>query len=231
VVSYVDAAVAAGNTYYYQVAAVNLGGASAYSNIASATIPGVQPPVAPSDLQAQFEDIPLIHLDWVDNSADETSFLIQRSTDGVNFADLASVGADVVAYDDLAVSGGFTYTYRVAAVNANGTSAFSNVASATVPPDVTPPAAPSNLTGSNITKSSVTLNWMDNSANETGFTIQRSNSASFSKVVTYTVGPNVTSFNVTGLNKNTNYYFRVRAFNLNFTSVWSPTLQVTTLPR
>ena len=47
VTAYVDLAVTAGNTYDYRVAAFNTGGPSAYSNTASATIPGPQPPNAP----------------------------------------------------------------------------------------------------------------------------------------------------------------------------------------
>ena len=43
------------------------------------------------------------------------------------------------------------------------------------------------------------------------------------------VGPNVTSFNDTGLKRNTKYYYRVLAFNNGiFTFPWSPILNVTT---
>jgi hypothetical protein len=117
----------------------------------------------------------------------------------------------------------------VAAFDANGSSAYSNIASATVPPDDTPPAAPSNLSVTNLTQTSLTLNWADNSNNETGFTVQRAENSSFTKgLVSVNVGPDVTSFNDSGLRKNTKFFFRVQAFNVNFTSAWSPTLNVTT---
>jgi fibronectin type 3 domain-containing protein len=226
--SYVDLAVTAGASYVYQVAAVNAGGSS-YSNTASATIPGPQPPAAPEGLEATFEDAPLIHLQWTDNATDETGFVIERSTDGANFSVLTNVVANVVSYDDLTVLGGYTYTYRVAAFNANGTSAYSNTASADVPPDATPPAAPSNLAASNLTQTTLTLTWTDNSNNETGFTLQRATNSSFSRgLVTIALGVDVSTYNDSGLKRNTRYFYRIQAYNLNFTSPWSPTLSVTT---
>jgi titin len=176
---------------------------------------------------------PLIHLQWSDNSLDETGFLIQRSTDGVTFSDLATVGADVATYDDLAVSGGFTYSYQVAAINANGTSSFSLPASATVPADATPPVAPSNLVVSNLAPTSLTLSWQDNSNNEAGFTIQIATNSGFtSNLVEFTTGPDVISWDITGLRRNTRYYMRVLAFN-GFNGglgpfPWSPVLNVRT---
>jgi hypothetical protein len=179
-------------------------------------------------------DIPMIHLQWSDNSDNEDGFVIERSTDGVSFSALASVVANIATYDDLAVSGGITYTYRVAAFNANGTSAWTDpTASAAVPSDATPPAAPSNLSVTNVAQTSLTLNWQDNSLNEAGFTIQRATNSSFTRgLVTLNVGPDVISFNDTGLRRNTRYFYRVLAFN-GFNDglgpfPWSPTLNVTT---
>ena len=227
--SYIDSTVIPGSTYHYRVAAVNQGGASAYADPVNVTIPGSQPPAAPDELVANLEDGPLADLAWKDNSGDETGFVIERSTDGMTFSILANVGADTAGYADTAVLGGFTYTYRVAAVNANGTSGYSNVSSVTVPLDATPPAAPANLSAANVNQTSLTLNWQDNSNNETGFTIQRATNSSFTRgLVTLNVGANVTSFNDTGLKRNTKYFYRIVAVNVNFSSPWSPTFNVTT---
>jgi fibronectin type 3 domain-containing protein len=228
--SYLDTAVTAGSTYDYQVAAVNDVGTSAYSNTASVTVvEPPAPPLAPTDLEATLEDTPRVDLVWVDNSTDETGFVIERATDGVNFSTLTTVGADTTAYADLAVSGGNTYDYRVAAVNAGGLSAYSNTASVPVPADVTIPAAPSNLAATNVTPTSLTLNWQDNSVNEDGFTIERAKNSSFTKnLATFDVGPNVTSYDDSGLTKNTKYYYRVSAFNVTGASPWSPILNVIT---
>ena len=232
-ISYIDTGVVAGTTYAYQVAAVNAGGASAYAGPVSVTIPGPQPPAAPDGLEANFEDVPLINLAWVDNSAGTASFVIQRATDGVTFSDLATVEAGITTYDDLAVFGNYTYTYRVAAVNANGTSAFAVSNPVTVPADATPPAAPSNLSATNVTQTTLTLIWQDNSINEANFIIQRATNSSFTKgLVTITVDPNATSYNDAGLRRGTTYYYRIQAVNLFNDGLgpfpWSPTLNVRT---
>jgi len=218
----------AGNTYVYRVAAYNLAGASAYAVSNSVLVPG-SVPNAPDQLAATYEPVARINLAWQDNSANETGFVIERSTDGVNFSVLASVAANTTIYDDLAVFGGFTYTYRIAAFNADGASGYSNTSSATVPPNDTAPAAPSNLSASNVQQTTLTLTWTDNSNNESGFTIQRATDSAFTKnLVSINVGPNVTSFNDSGLARKTKYFYRILAFNLNFSSPWSPTLNVTT---
>jgi hypothetical protein len=235
-IAYVDTSVMAANTYVYRVAAYNLVGASAYAASNSVLVPGLAPN-APDQLAATYEPLARINLAWQDNSLDETGFVIERSTDGINFSVLTnlgpSAGVGAIVYDDLAVFGGLTYTYRVAAFSGSGPSGYSNLASATVPPDDTPPAAPSNLAVSTVTQTSLTLTWLDNSINELGFTIQRATDSNFTRnLVVIPVGPNVTTYNDSGLKKNTVYYYRVLAFN-NFNGgagpfPWSPTLNVTT---
>jgi hypothetical protein len=67
----------------------------------------------------------------VDNSGDEDGFDIERSTDGINFTFLGSVGADIVAFSDNGLSASTTYYYQVSSYNTAGNSAPSNVANAT----------------------------------------------------------------------------------------------------
>ena len=58
------------------------------------------------------------------------------------------------------------------------------------------------------------LNWIDNSSNETGFTIQRATNSLFTQgLTTTTVAANVKTLTVTGLGINTQYWFRIRANN------------------
>jgi serine protease AprX len=91
------------------------------------------PPAAPSDLTANAISSGRIDLGWADNSADESGFEIERSTDGANFAPLASAGANATAFSDTTVAPLTTYWYRVNATNGAGDSGYSNVASATTP--------------------------------------------------------------------------------------------------
>jgi hypothetical protein len=91
-------------------------------------------PTAPSNLSfntsAALASSSHLSLQWTDNSSNETSFLIDRSTDGTNFTQITSVGANVTTYKDVNLAPGTKYYYRVRASNANGNSAYTNVASA-----------------------------------------------------------------------------------------------------
>jgi titin len=68
---------------------------------------------------------------WTDNSNNETEFRVQRSTDGINFSLIATVGANVTSYSNIGLTASTKYYYRVRAYNTAGLSAVSNVASAT----------------------------------------------------------------------------------------------------
>lgn len=91
-------------------------------------------PAAPTDLQASSgkTESTTVNLTWTDNANNETGFKVERSTDGTNFTEIADITtADTQSYQDAAVSEGTTYHYRVLAYNADGSSAFSNVAQTT----------------------------------------------------------------------------------------------------
>jgi FtsP/CotA-like multicopper oxidase with cupredoxin domain len=73
-----------------------------------------------------------------------------------------------------------------------------------------PPIAPTGLTGT-ATGTRVDLSWLDNSAKETGFTIQRATNDSFTTgLATFNVGPNVRTFSQ-NVASNTKYWYRVFA--------------------
>jgi hypothetical protein len=57
------------------------------------------------------------------------------------------------------------------------------------------------------------LSWVDNSANEDGFKIDRMSGTSGAFVTIATVGANVTSYTDPNLSEGTNYCYRVKAFN------------------
>lgn len=69
---------------------------------------------------------------WDDVSG-EAGFRIERSVDGANFTQIATVAADVISYSDSSVTNGTSYWYRVQAYNSTTVSAYSNVASGVVP--------------------------------------------------------------------------------------------------
>lgn len=79
------------------------------------------------------------------------------------------------------------------------------------------PAAPSGLTASASSASQITLNWSDNSGNETSFRIERATNSPFGGVGGFgllkEVGANVRTFTDSQLNPSTPYYYRVVALN------------------
>jgi Fibronectin type III domain len=108
-------------------------------------------------------------------------------------------------------------------------------ATATATPTATAaatPAAPRAAGASNVTASSFTANWSTVSG-ATGYRLDVSRSSTF---VNYVLGyqnldvGNTTSRNVTGLTRNTNYYYRLRAYNGNGTSPNSNVIKVKTRP-
>jgi hypothetical protein len=83
--------------------------------------------------------------------------------------------------------------------------------------------APTNLTGSG-GKGTVTLNWKDNSGNETGFYIERAPSGSTTFTQVGQVAANVITFQQSIARGK--YVYRVRAFNATTLSAYSNTVTV-----
>ena len=73
-------------------------------------------------------------LNWQDMSTNEEGFAIERKL-GSNgsYAQIASVGANMTAYQDTGVNSGSTYCYRVKAFNSTQSSPYSNEACITAP--------------------------------------------------------------------------------------------------
>ncbi|HEY8187394.1 MAG TPA: fibronectin type III domain-containing protein [Pyrinomonadaceae bacterium] len=187
---------------------------------------GVPPPApaAPSNLTATAVSSSEIDLAWTDNANNETGFKIERCQNAgcSNFAQIATVGADVTTFNDTGLTASTTYSYRVRATNLGGDSAYSNTATATTQAAQNVPADPSNLVATAVSASEIDLSWSDNSNNETGFKIERCQGNACTDFVEIAqVDANVTTFNNTGLAFNTRYRYRVRAFNAVGNSAYS----------
>ena len=90
-------------------------------------------PAAPSGLAATAASPSRVDLAWQDNSNNESGFVVQRRSGGGAWQQVATPAAGAMAVQDAAVQAGTSYEYRAAAMNAVGTSAFSDVAGVTTP--------------------------------------------------------------------------------------------------
>jgi alpha-tubulin suppressor-like RCC1 family protein len=118
------------SAYYYRAAASNRAGTSKGSILSFATTDA--PPAAPSNLTAAPISSTQIDLAWTDNSTNEDGFRVERTPSGTaNFSEVATVAANVAAYQDAELAAGTSYDYRIHAYNVAGASAYSNTATAT----------------------------------------------------------------------------------------------------
>ncbi len=125
--SFRDTAVAGATTYHYRVAARNYVGDSTYSNVATVTTLVPPPPAAPTGLTAHAGH-GLVSLAW-QASAGAASYRVKRATgSGGPFTLIGSPTATQLT--DATAQNGTTYFYVVTAVNQNGESIASTVASA-----------------------------------------------------------------------------------------------------
>jgi len=125
--NYTDNGVGNGMAYYYTVAAVNLGGASAQSGEVSAT-PLPPAPSAPTSLTATTGNTK-VTLAWT-ASAGATGYNVYRGTAAGAEGATAIASTSSLRYVNTGLLNGTTYYYQVKAVNLGGTSAASSEAHA-----------------------------------------------------------------------------------------------------
>ena len=149
----------------YRVVAFNKYGAAAPSNTDCTAFPA-----APTNLTATAIDAQTIDLTWVDNSAFEDGYEVQRCCQ-TGWIVVASLPANATAYRDAGLVTNAQYYYLVRAKKDQGYSAFSNSASATVING--PPSAPTAYAYP-ASSSVVTVYWYDNSGVAETFRVERS---------------------------------------------------------
>jgi hypothetical protein len=130
-------------------------------------------PTAPSGLTASATSSSEVTVRWSDNSSNETGFRVERSSNGVDFVEIATTGAGVTSYANSGLAARTTYYYRVRAYNSAGNSGYTNTGSLTTPDALLPPASPSSVAAKDNANGSATVAWLDASSNETSFEVRR----------------------------------------------------------
>ena len=170
------------------------------------------PPAAPANLSATGNE-GSVSLNWDDNSeSDLAGYHVFRSTTSNNgYSQISSSRVSTSEYTDNNVTNDTTYYYVVTAEDENGNQSDYSGETSASPQDLTPPAAPANLSATG-NEGSVSLNWDDNSESDlAGYHVFRSTTSNngYSQISSSRVSTSeYTDNNVTN---DTTYYYVVTA--------------------
>ena len=213
---YIDTGLIASTRYSYRIYGYSGNASSPHSNTAEANTLDASM-TAPSNFTATAASFTEIQLSWQDNSADEQGFMIERRfAAGGGWLEIAAVPANSTFYSDSGVSWNTAYDYRVKAYKNAAESRYAETSAATGDPL---PAAPSDLQITVISDTAINIYWDDNSNNEEGFIIERKTwqAGTWTEVARVSISiayfGHTGYFFDTGLTPNTEYYYRVAAYN------------------
>jgi fibronectin type 3 domain-containing protein/uncharacterized ParB-like nuclease family protein len=123
----------ASTTYYFRVQAVNGAIAGDLSGQVSATtLASSSSPTAPSQLAVAAKTATTVSLTWRDNSTNEETFAVERSSSPAStWTTIASLPYNSAAYTDTTAVPNTAYSYRIRAVNPVGSAVSSTVTTTT----------------------------------------------------------------------------------------------------
>ncbi|HEY7090473.1 MAG TPA: fibronectin type III domain-containing protein [Tepidisphaeraceae bacterium] len=208
----------AGGTYSLRLRAMNDGGPSAPSS----AVTGTTIPPAPATITATAISPTQIKATWT-NVPGETGYSVERSSNGTDWSQIASTGANIATYTDFLLDADTVYYYRAKGSNAAGTGEAS--ASANTRTLLDPPQ---NVTATVFSTTQIDLTW-DDWSSETAYKVEKLVGTTWTQVGDI-LAADTTSKSVTGLTPGGTYSLRVRAINSGGTSAGSPAVVATTIP-
>ena len=167
-------------TYWAQIKGTSTSSSNYYygcseSVSVNATIPKIstEKPNAPTDCSAAYVSDSSISVSWTNGSTTSTkprtATLVERSTDGGSWVQIASASSSASNYSDNGTSSNHSYAYRVCATNSAGKSAYST-AQGTI---YTTPAAPSSVTLEKTSATTVQVGTEGAPPYATGYNVER----------------------------------------------------------
>jgi hypothetical protein len=220
-----------GTQYFFKVAAINAVGTGDYSSASSgitpATVPDAPTGVTGTGGNAQ---VALLWTAPASNGGSAiTGYRVQVATSsGGSYSDAAGCPTNSTATSCTAtgLSNGTPYFFKVAAINAAGTGAYSSASSGVTP--MTVPGVTTGVTGA-AGNAQVALSWTAPASNGgsaiTGYQVQvaTSSGGTYTNAAGCPTNLTTTACTATGLTNGTQYFFKVAAINAAGTGVFSTT--------
>lgn len=158
-----------------------------------------------------------IDLAWTDSNQEGTGFEIQISTDNENFSTLEII--DDITTNAFSVENlleGVTYYFKLRVIDTLN----QNVSEFITANAITNLITPTNFIAT-ASSNTITLVWKDNSNKEKNYTVEQSLDGINFTVLTTDLERNSTTFEITNLGEETEYFYRVRATNNQIQSAYS----------
>jgi Fibronectin type III domain len=213
-----------GTAYTFRIRAINSAGTSASSSASTAVTPKAVTS-APTSVTGTFGNAQ-VSLSWTApssiNGSAITDYTIQYSSNGgTSWSTFSHAASTSTSATITGLTNGTSYTFKVAAVNAVGTSAYSTVSSAVVPATIPSTASAPTVTAGD---TQVAVSWSAPNANGcsiTDYVVEYSSDNGTTWTAFAHTTSSATSITVTGLTNNTAYKFHVAAVNCAGTATFS----------
>jgi len=224
-ISYVDATLAAGGSYDYEIYAFNDGGVSASAAISYGSIATPNPPAT---ISAAVAFGPQVNVAWTGVDPVTTSLGLSRAIAGSGqYSVIATnIAPATLSYVDSSVTGASSYVYQIQAFNQTIGSALLTSAAVDVPALA---QTPLNFTPTAVTDTEVRLSWTPADTYAVSFKLLMQTGASGWTLVSDQIPATATWYNVTQLLGATYYDFQLIAVGAandsapaSIYSYWSP---------
>ncbi len=171
-------------------------------------------------------------INWNDNSFSETGYLIERKTGSCSnseiFQTVTMTGPDVTTYTDTNLPTDTTFCYRIRTVGPNN---FTSREELQIETKTLKPAVPTLTSLQAVDTTTVRLTWIDNTTEETNFSIERCEGAGcedFELLVN--VSSNTTIFDDTTVCNGNTYRYRIYAVKSGYWTTEPSEVLTVTLP-